>query len=78
MAATTTSAAQPIEQPARHPIARRSCTGCAHLPVCTVYRALTQLLEKWTDATRPMEAAALANICRHFLSASLADTLNGA
>jgi hypothetical protein len=74
----TTASAQPVQQPARHPIAKRSCTGCAHLPVCTVYRALTQLLEKWTDQTRPFEAADVANVCTTFYPASVANTLNGA
>jgi hypothetical protein len=75
--ATTTSAVNQVHEP-RQPYAKRSCTFCAHLPVCTVYRALTPLLEKWTDDTRPFDAADIANICKTFYPASVAKTLNGA
>jgi len=66
-----------IQPPAlKHsPISSRNCKKCNHLPICTVYRAIKQLLEKWTQQTRPFEAEDLATICKAFLADSLIKTL---
>ena len=54
-----------------------SCTDCAHVRVCTVYRALADLLKRWTPETLPFEAENLAIICKEFISDSLVQNLRG-
>jgi len=54
-----------------------SCSKCAHVRVCTVYRALADLLKRWTSETTPFEAEQLATICKEFVSNSLVQNLRG-
>jgi len=52
-----------------------SCSTCAHIHVCTIYRAIAPLLEKWTEETRPFEADQIASICGEYLSLDVVETL---
>jgi len=53
-----------------------SCTKCAHIRICAVFRAIAPLLESWQGETRPFEAEQLANICKSFVSGETLNLLN--
>lgn len=44
-----------------------SCLSCAHIDICTLFRAIAPLLQTW-EKYKPFEAEALANICRRYVS----------
>jgi len=54
-----------------------SCSSCGHIRVCSLFRAIAPLLEKWTDETKPFEAESLASICKEYLSDQIIQTLKG-
>lgn len=51
----------------------KKCIRCAHLRVCTLFRAIAPLLEQWSEE-KPFEAEDLAQICRYFISKSVIET----
>jgi hypothetical protein len=52
-----------------------SCTGCAKVDVCTIYRSVAPLLQNWTDETRPFEAETLGRFCKSWFSKAMVDAL---
>lgn len=45
---------------------QKDCARCGHVTVCTIFRAVVQLMAKWPDDNRPFEAVDLAKICKKF------------
>jgi hypothetical protein len=45
------------------------CTGCSHLNICGVFRAIAPLMESFNGSlgrTKPFEAEEMAKICVYF------------
>ena len=45
----------------------RKCTKCAHLNVCTIYRAIAPLINNNFKVKKPCEPEEIAQICREFM-----------
>lgn len=54
----------------------RSCAICGHLPVCTVFRAVGQLLEKFDEDDRPFEPVAMGSICTFWIHKAIVEAMS--
>jgi len=69
MQATQTETSQTPSFP--NLIAKRSCKNCAHLNICSLFRAIAPLIENW-KGDPPITPTDLAQICSEFLSKTVA------
>ena len=54
-----------------------SCEKCAHVKVCSVFRAIAPLLQSFGDA-KPFEPEKLATICREYANSEIITILKEA
>jgi len=59
-----------VKQQPQSPFISKTCTKCAHIKVCSIFRAIAPLLQSWKDGERPLEAEDLATVCKEFVSNS--------
>ena len=60
-------------------IFEQKCSGCGHVEVCAVFRAIGPLLSKgWEDDNRPFDPEDLATICKAFVSAKTIEMIMAA
>ena len=50
----------------------RKCGTCVHVRVCSIFRAISPLIERnFTDGTKPFDAEDVARICREYMPDTL-------